>query len=323
MHRRSFLARAGTAALALATPQVALGASRRQPLTLVTADLEAHVVAVAADDGRVIARIPTPAGPRSIEAVRRGTLALVAHTTEGLVSLVDASTLRVRRVLDGFAEPRYTAAGPSGRYSFVSDARLGQVVVVDLLRERIAARVEVGSLARHITIAPHGRSLWVALGPQAAAIAVVDLDDPTRPRLRGRVLPVDLAHDVVYGSDGSRVWVTSGSERAVAVHDGRTGRPLLRLPGGAPPQHAAILGAHAYVASGDDGALRVHALEDGRVVRESRIPVGSYNVTAGSDRVYTPSLDVGTLCIVRASGRLQRRERLARSSHDACVVNNG
>jgi hypothetical protein len=84
-----------------------------------------------------------------------------------------------------------------------------------------------------------------------------------------------------------------------------------------------MLGAHAYVASGDDGALRVHALDDGRVVRESRIPVGSYNVTAGNDRVYTPSLDVGTLCIVRASGRVQRRERLARSSHDACVVNNG
>ena len=322
MHRRTFLARAGAATVALAVPQVARGATR-PPLTLVTADLEAHVVAVAADDGTVVARIATPGGPRSIEAVGRGTLALVAHTTEGVVSLVDASTLRVRRVLDGFSEPRYTAAGPSGRYAFVSDARLGQVVVVDLLRERIAARVEVGSLARHITIAPHGRSLWVALGPKAAAIAVVDLDDPARPRLRGHVPPVDLAHDVVYAADGRHVWVSSGSEHAVAVHDARTSRPLLRLAGGAPPQHVAMLGGHAYVASGDDGALRVHALADGHVVRESRIPVGSYNVTAGSGRIYTPSLDVGTLCIVRASGRVQRRERLARSSHDACVVNDG
>jgi DNA-binding beta-propeller fold protein YncE len=322
MHRSAFLVRAGAGALALAAPRLARGAVRRPPLTLVTADQEAHVVAIAADDGRLVARIATPTGPRSIEAVRRGTLALVAHTAEGVVSLVDGRTLRVRRVLEGFAEPRYTAAGPSGRYAFVSDAQLGQVVVVDLLRERVAARVEVGSLARHITIAPHGRSLWVALGPAAASIAVVGLDDPTRPTLRGHVEPVDRAHDVVYDADGRRVWVTSGSEHAIAVHDAHTGRPLLRLAGGAPPQHVAMLGTHAYVASGDDGTLRVHALDDGGIVRQSRIPIGSYNVTAGSDRVYTPSLDVGTLCIVRASGRIQRRERLARSSHDACVVNS-
>ncbi len=50
------------------------------------------------------------------------------------------------------------------------------------------------------------------------------------------------------------------------------------------------------------------------------MPVGSYNVQCGLGRVVTPSLGHGTLTILDEAGRPFRRERVARSSHDACLV---
>jgi hypothetical protein len=36
--------------------------------------------------------------------------------------------------------------------------------------------------------------------------------------------------------------------------------------------------------------------------------------------VLTPSLEQGTLCVLRSDGRMLRESRVARSSHDACFV---
>src|SRR3990172_5461056 len=94
--RRFLLAAAGvTVELALVPNGVAarLGGA---PLALVTADREAHVVVLDLTDARVVARVPTLAGPRSIEAVADGG-ALVAHTQIGRLSLLDAETLSVQR----------------------------------------------------------------------------------------------------------------------------------------------------------------------------------------------------------------------------------
>jgi hypothetical protein len=79
-------------------------------------------------------------------------------------------------------------------------------------------------------------------------------------------------------------------------------------------------GGKAYVTSGDDGTLRVHSLLDGRVLRQTKIPLGSYNVQQGSGRILTPSLARGTLCVLDTAGRVRRRVQVARSSHDACFI---
>jgi DNA-binding beta-propeller fold protein YncE len=324
MRRRELLELGAGAAVALLVPAgEALGRrarARARPLALVTADLESRLVAVDLAGGEIVAHVPTPAGPRSIELVGRGGTALVAHTAAGLVSVVDTASLRVRRVLEGFSEPRYTAGAPHGRHAFVTDAALGQLVSVDLGRGRVSARVEVGAYARHVTIDPAGTTVWAALGPKAPAIAEIDVSDPARLRLRRRVAPLDLAHDVVFDPDGAHVWVTSGADQRVAVHDARTRRPVLVLPAGAPPQHAVLLAGAAFVTSGDDGTLRMHRLADGALLRETRVAAGSYNVSAGGGRVFTPSLDVGSLCIADERARLVGRETVARSAHDACFA---
>jgi DNA-binding beta-propeller fold protein YncE len=285
------------------------------PFALVTADLDAHVVAVDLSSGRVLGRIPTQWGPRSIEAVGRAT-ALVAHTGIGRVSLVDAGSFRIRRVLGGFREPRYTAA--RGRTAYVTDSALGALVVVDTAKESVAQRVAVPGAARHVTITPDGGEVWVALGSKAVEIAVVDLGRLRRPRL---LTPPFLAHDVVAAPDGDHVWVTSGDSRRIAVYDRKARRPVELISAGAPPQHVAFVGGLAFVASGDDGTVRVHRL-DGRLVREASVPVGSYNVSYGGRRAVTPSLARGTVALLDERGRVRAVRRIARAAHDACVIPN-
>ena len=320
MNRRTFLvhaAAAGTAARfgSLASAAPAAG----PPLVLVTADTEAHVAVVNAATGRILQRLGTADGPRSIERVAGA--AVVAHTELGRITLIDARTFARRRVLSRFDEPRYTAAHPDGRHAFISDSGLGEIIVVEVARGRVVARVDVGGGARHLAIDPIGRRLWTALGTQAERIAIVDVTDPTSPRLVRRITTPFLSHDVVFSPSGDRVWVTAGDRGTMAIYDPSTRRLLRRLAAQAPPQHIAFSerGRVAYVASGDSASLRVHGL-DGALLHTASVPRGSYNVSRGGGHVFTPSLERGTLCLLDRNGRVRRTVRVAAAAHDACFV---
>ena len=314
MDRRAFLA--GAAALALA-PRALAELSFASDVALVTADLESRLVAVDLASGRIRRHVETLAKPRSIETV--GGTAVVAHSELGAITLVRGETLEVFRVLRGFGEPRYTAAHPDGRHAYVSDADRGEVVVLDVLRGRVLGRERVGHLARHISIDPSGRRLWIALGKTAKEIAIVGIARPARPRLLGLIRPPFLAHDVWWTPDGERVWVSSGDRQELMVYNPRTGKPLQGLAGDAPPQHVSFYRGRAFVTSGDSGTLRVHRL-NGQALKTTAVPEGSYNVQQAHGWVVTPGLGQGSLCILDASGTLLRREQVARSSHDACII---
>ncbi len=202
----------------------------------------------------------------------------------------------------------------------MTDSGHGEVAVVDLARARVVHRAEVGAHARHLTLDPAGRTLWVALGSSAAALAVVDVSEPTRPRLRRRVRPPFLAHDVGFSPSGVRVWVTAGREPRMAVYAAGAGRPARLLGADVAPQHVTFGPRAAYVASGEGRSLRVHALDDGRVRAAARTPLGSYNVLRRAGRVLTPSLNDGTLTVLDASGRTRWQVHVAPAAHDACVV---
>ena len=269
------------------------------PFAYVTADTESHVAVVDSVHGIVLHRIPTRPDPRSIQRV--GHVVVVTHTAVGAVSVLDG--LEVRHVLDGFEEPRY------GRYAFVTDSGRGDLAVVDTRRGEVAGRVKLRLWPRHLTIAPDGRTLWIGLGTASPRLAVVDVRDPTRPRLREYVKPAFAAHDVGFAPSG-RIWVTAGAEGRISAH-GRI------LAADAAPQHVTFLDGRAFVTSGDEGTLRIYDEATARLLHTTRIPVGSYNVQFLGNRVLTPSLNEGTLCAVGAGGRLLSRTRVAPSCHDA------
>jgi DNA-binding beta-propeller fold protein YncE len=315
MNRREFLLATGAAVLAPGR----LVAAPAEPLVLVTADLESSVLAVDSGTARVTRRIPTLAYPRSIETV--GDTAVVAHSELGAVSLIRTGSLTVAHVLRGFGEPRYTAAHPDGRLAYVTDAARGDVVVVDAVDGRVLAHEPVGPLARHVTIDRAGRTLWVALGSKAKEVAVVDVSVPTRPRLVRRFRPPFLAHDVGAAPDGRHLWVSSGDRQELAVFDRHDGRLVARPSGDWPPQHVTFAGDRVYATSGWSGTLRLHRA-DGRPLGQLPVPVGSYNVQQALGRVVTPSLGHGMLTILDDRARVLRRRRVARSSHDACLVSS-
>jgi DNA-binding beta-propeller fold protein YncE len=284
-------------------------------VALVTADTEAHVAVVGLAAGRVVGRIRTVEDPRSIERSPGGRWAIVGHAGAGAVSLLDVRERRVRRVLRGFSQPRYTAFAPGGRIAYVSDSGAGEVAVVDVLAGRVVRRIAAGDGARHLSLAPDGRRLWVALGSSAAAIAVLD----GRRRV-GALRPPFLAHDVAFSPSGRRVWVTAGRVRRIAVVSAFTREVVRVLDADAAPQHVAFGPALAYVASGDGGSVRVHALADGAVRRRTRVPIGSYNVQRTGTRVVTPSLGTGALTVLDAHGRVTASVPVAAHAHDACLV---
>src|SRR6266545_858975 len=219
MNRREFLAAAAAAPLVLRS-----GTAR--PRSLVTADTESAVAVVDPFAGRVLRRIATRPDPRSIELV--GDTAVIAHTAIGEVTLLRG--LEVAHVLRGFDEPRYTAGTPDGRHAFVTDSGRGDVAVVDVLAGRVVGRLHIGAWPRHVSLDSRGRTLWVALGTEARAVAVVDVTRPTDPRLLGRIKPPFLLHDVGFVPGTGHVWVTSGDRGALAIYDARKGHVLRRLP---------------------------------------------------------------------------------------------
>jgi hypothetical protein len=94
---------------------------------------------------------------------------------------------------------------------------------------------------------------------------------------------------------------------------------LARPSGDWPPQHVTFARGLAYVTSGWSGTLHVHRA-DGRPLTRAVVPVGSYNVQHADGLVLTPSLGHGDLSILDDEGSVLRSEKVARSSHDACVV---
>ena len=245
--------------------------------------------------------------------------AVVAHSDIGAVTLVEGRTLAITHVLRGFTEPRYTAGHPDGRHAYVTDAARGEVVALDVHTGRVLAREAVGPRARHVTVDPAGHTLWVALGSKAAEIAVLDVADRARPRLVRRFRPPFLAHDVGFAPDGRHAWVSAGDSFRLAVYRVDTGRLLATPYGDFAPQHVTFAGELAYVTSGWGGTLRVYRA-DGRSLSRAAVPTGSYNVQADLGWVVTPALGRGYLTIADVHGRVVRSERIARSSHDACIV---
>jgi hypothetical protein len=318
MNRRRFLHTAVAGSVALATEPVAFAARLGGvAVAFVTADLESHVVIVDLDTASVVKRIRTGPGPRSIESIGRQ-IAVVGHTEHGVVTLIDAVSSRIRAEVDAFEAPRYAAVHPHRPFAYITDSAREEVVTVDAEHARVLWRTHVPGPARHVSVSPDGRALWTALGTAASRIAVLDTSDPRRPKLVRTVSPPFLAHDIVFSPDGRTVWVTSGAERRIGLFRDE-GRPVRILAAGAHPQHLAFAADKAFVASGDDGTVRRHRL-DGTLVREARVPTGSYNVTFGWRRLVTPSLGRGTVSLLDRNGRVETVRRVARAAHDACIV---
>ena len=320
MNRRAFLTAAAAASFALRSGRAW---AVYRPQAIVTCDFEARLALVdlSADlaAGWVLKHLPTAPGPRSIEGV--GAFAVAAHWDVGALSIVHRASFEMRHELSGFAEPRYTAAHPDGRHAFVTESGSSVVTAVDVVAgRRLGSTAHLGEWARHVTIDEAGTIVWTALGSASDRIAIVDVSQPARPRRLRTFSPGFRVHDVAFLPGGKEVWVTSGDAGRTAIFD-RDGTLVRSLQADVAPQHVTFGPGVAYLTSGDSGTCHVQSLADGRVLRTTAVPAGSYNVQSGTDGlVVTPSLLHGTLTVLDRHGALRARIPVASSCHDACFV---
>jgi len=261
-------------------------------VALVTAEGEDEVLAVSLPGGRVTGRVRLAARPTTVAAGAVGP-AVAVSPESGTVTILRPRTLRPVAVLRGFRSPQIAAVAPGGHWALVSDAGAGTVAAIDLDTGRIADRVRVGHGAHHLAISPDGAAAWVALGETARMIVTLDCSDMLRLRVTGRLHPPATAHDLAFSPSGATVWVTSAAAPYVTVFDAVSGRPLARVPAGAPPQHVAFAGPgspRAYIASGYGSALEMVDPGSRRVVRRTALPYGSFNLAVAGGVVVTTSL---------------------------------
>ena len=171
MDRRSFLLAAAVAPFALRAPASARlrhgrhGVARRRRRSL-----DRHR---AAPDPDAAGSAERRAGRRRRRRrAHRGRCGQRARRPRRCGTCSTASRSRATRLR------RPTAAMPSSPTRAAPSSR-----VVDVVRGEVVGRVKLRLWPRHLSISRDGRTLWVGLGTASPELAVVDVRDPTRPRL--------------------------------------------------------------------------------------------------------------------------------------------
>jgi DNA-binding beta-propeller fold protein YncE len=307
------------AAGALPADETVLRPPGGRPVALVTAETENALLAVSLQDGRVIRRVRLPADPQNIEVGNGGTAVLIS-TRAGVVTLLDERSLGVIKTLRGFRAPHIAAKAPDGEWVYVTDDATGMLSVIELARARIVARVFVGIGAHHMSVSPDERRLWIALGERARTVVVVALRRPDRPRVVMRFDPGFEVHDLAFSPSGKTVWVATSTRRSVEVFSAATARRLYSVAAGAPPQHVVFGSRFAYVTSGYDGRIEMVNVKNGRVLRNVRVPYGSFNLAAAGGLVVVSSLLGGTVTELNSRLHVLRTKKVAPAARDVALV---
>ena len=197
--------------------------------------------------------------------------ALVAHTAGGRLTLVD-SDLQVHEIRGALGAPRYTAVSQDARLAYVSDSERQEMLVAAGVEvsgaDGVVGRVRSGDSATTSGSTARERACGRLSGARQSASRSRSSD--RRPGLVGSIERLAQDSSACGARHGRRVWVTSGDRGRIAIYEARSGRLVRTLGADAPPQHVTFMGDRAFVTSGDDAVLRVHALDGAALALRAR-----------------------------------------------------
>lgn len=291
------------------------------PVALITCETQNQLVAVDPWSGRVLRRVRVAADPEDVAASPSSTV-VVTSARAGVVTLLDSRSLRPLAVLHGFATPHIAAVAPDGKYGYVTDDTRGQLAVIEFATRRVVARIEVGAQAHHIGVSPDGSRLWIALGQDARAIVLVDVSHPRHPRVIGRFDPGVTVHDLAFSPDGFQVWATSGDALWVSVFDAASRKLLFKVAAARAPQHVAFNfnGRAAFITSGYDSTIEMANTSNGRIVRRTKLPYGSFELSSSGSLIVTASLLRGSLTLLDDQLRIRHITQVAPVTREVALT---
>lgn len=289
---------------------------------LVANKSEATLSLVDVDSGKVVATVPTGAGPHEVAVSPDGKTAVVADYGQrepgSSLTVIDVAGAKVLRTID-LGEYRR----PHG-IVFVGDDRLlatveasRAVIEVDVARGTVIRAIETGQEVSHMVAVPSsGKRAYVAnIG--SGSVTVLDL---AAGKKLGDVATGAGAEGVAVTPDGSQVWVTNREADTVTLVDPESlevvatlESPSFPIRAEATPDGRWILVTHARSAD-----LAVIDTETRRIARRVPLTLGKETDTAGrlfGDRFGDSSVPIGIE--VAPSGQ---RAFIAHANADAVQV---
>jgi DNA-binding beta-propeller fold protein YncE len=177
------------------------------------------------------------------------------------------------------------AVSKDGSAIYALNASDNHLYILDINSGRGLARMQVGAHPIASTLSADGATLYVAnLG--GAEVVAVDVRDPVKPAITGKMATDAHPNDVVLTKDG-RLFVSCGNANTVLAYDLKTGKKMETIytslspkaPAGSTPNSLAVSpdGEFLYVANADNNNIAVIEIEErGESSVVGFIPTGWY-----------------------------------------------
>lgn len=309
------------AAFALAAAGGGSAAEPSRTLAYVALEGEARVAVVDVGRGRVLARIPVPAGPHNLTASFDGRIVVVTSPPAGRITVIEGRRLRVLRTVGGFSSPHDVKLSPDGGTAYVVDEGRGTLDVVDTGSGRLLRRLPAGAGAHDLAGGDLG---WVTHGPRVVPLELFDLGlRPRNPVRAGSLDARGAAHDAVFAPDTADVFVTYWEAGFVARIRTGGARVLWRRTVGTETHHLAFdgySGGRLWVTDRADRVLLL-AARNGAVLRRFRGCAGPHHVAvATARRAVVACNTAGTVAVFDDRAGLARTIPVGRGPHGIAVA---
>jgi len=269
-----------------ADAEAVAGGPRLVVLDKSDATLSVHAV----DDGRLLARLPTGAGPHEVAVSADGRLAVVANYGDrsgagrslGVYDLVEPRLLR-EVDLGAYRRPHGIAFEDGSRRVLVTCEENRAVLRVDVVEGRVVDALSTDQGGSHmLALAPGGGRVFTA-NMQSGSVTAIDLESG---EVAGIVAAGAQAEGIDVTPDGREVWVSNRADDTLTIIDAHTLAVLDELPCRGFPIRVRFTpdGAHALVSNARSGDVAVFEVLSRREVR--RIPMAPASVEDADERLF-------------------------------------